>query len=925
VLFEGRQFAYRDAGHFFYPLYRVVQEEWEAGRWPLWNPWQNGGTPLLGMPMAAVLYPGKLLFAVLPYALAFRLYVVAHTIIAWLGMLFLARGLGLSSTAAFLAAISYAFGAPVLFLYSNVIFLVGAAWAPWGFLAVHRLLSERKRQAVIELACVLVLQILGGDPEAAYLILIFGSIYAGVLFLEGRERSYRLPTFRRVLVLGVPGAMCLWFTLVCGVAYLAPLGVIPDWLLRSHVIWPSVLAVVSLIALWKVRARAPRVRTRPMLAGLAAAGLLAVALAAVQLGPTCEFALQSWRMTSPSAAGLYDFSLEPYRVIEAIWPHISGLEVPVNRSWIQALPPAGERMIWTPSLYLGAFTLVLFLGTARLRLDQPWRLWLTTVAILSALAGMGKFAGPLWWVRWVPQLAALVGEHDPPAGISRGDLFLADGAGSIYGLLATALPGFALFRYPAKLLVFTCLAISGLAGLGWDRLVDGNPRSLKRLCGYGAITSGAALVVGAILRDPIEGLMRRRVPPSPLFGTVDPTGALNSITNALVQGGMLYAVGWILAPWASRRPRVAGVFALVTLTADLALADCRIVWTVPQSALDTTPLVARLIDRSEHSRPSAGPFRIHRVEQWHPAVFRRHRSEQRLEEVVAWEHDTLDRLYGEAVPLDYTFIHGIIDLDEYLEFFASQAILRDDQQGTTRPIFSFPRGAFDLWNTRYFIMPVELNGWMGNERGFTRVYPEENIVADPELSDRWIARQGWQLLRNQRALPRSWIVHDAVVVPLADVASHHRADIIQTLIGSSEVSRNDPEGRRRVDLSQTAFVETNEPAQLAQFLKHPKTGSAESLAIIKAEPQSVELQVTMNRPGLVVLADLYYPGWHLAIDGTPAPILRTNRMMRGAAVPAGKHTLLYTYRPVSFRIGMVISAAGLVVVGAFVAWAARRT
>ncbi len=59
VLFEGGQFAYRDAAHFYYPLYLRVQQEWSAGRWPLWDTGQNGGMPLLGNPMAAVLYPGK--------------------------------------------------------------------------------------------------------------------------------------------------------------------------------------------------------------------------------------------------------------------------------------------------------------------------------------------------------------------------------------------------------------------------------------------------------------------------------------------------------------------------------------------------------------------------------------------------------------------------------------------------------------------------------------------------------------------------------------------------------------------------------------------------------------------------------------------------------------------------------------------------
>ena len=64
VLFGGEQFAYRDAAHFYYPLYLRVQQEWAAGRWPLWDPWQNAGMPLLGMPMSAVFYPGKILYAI---------------------------------------------------------------------------------------------------------------------------------------------------------------------------------------------------------------------------------------------------------------------------------------------------------------------------------------------------------------------------------------------------------------------------------------------------------------------------------------------------------------------------------------------------------------------------------------------------------------------------------------------------------------------------------------------------------------------------------------------------------------------------------------------------------------------------------------------------------------------------------------------
>src|SRR4051812_42102582 len=78
ALFGGGQFAFRDAAHFYYPLYERVQQEWAAGRLPLWEPGENGGTPLLGNPTAAVLYPGKVLFALVPYAWGMRLYVLAH-------------------------------------------------------------------------------------------------------------------------------------------------------------------------------------------------------------------------------------------------------------------------------------------------------------------------------------------------------------------------------------------------------------------------------------------------------------------------------------------------------------------------------------------------------------------------------------------------------------------------------------------------------------------------------------------------------------------------------------------------------------------------------------------------------------------------------------------------------------------------------
>ena len=73
----------------------------------------------------------------------------------------------------------------------------------------------------------------------------------------------------------------------------------------------------------------------------------------------------------------------------------------------------------------------------------------------------------------------------------------------------------------------------------------------------------------------------------------------------------------------------------------------------------------------------------------------------------------------------------------------------------------------------------------------------------------------------------------------------------------------------------------------------------------------------------MVLADVFYPGWELTIDGRPAPIYRTNRAMRGAAVPSGPHRLVYTYRPGSVRLGALISGFGVLAALGLGFWSRR--
>lgn len=67
------------------------------------------------------------------------------------------------------------------------------------------------------------------------------------------------------------------------------------------------------------------------------------------------------------------------------------------------------------------------------------------------------------------------------------------------------------------------------------------------------------------------------------------------------------------------------------------------------------------------------------------------------------------------------------------------------------------------------------------------------------------------------------------------------------------------------------------------------------------EPNRVVAKITTPGPGLVVIAEAYYPQWQATVDGTKSRILPANVMFRGIAVSsAGEHTIEMTLSPRRF-------------------------
>jgi uncharacterized membrane protein YfhO len=72
----------------------------------------------------------------------------------------------------------------------------------------------------------------------------------------------------------------------------------------------------------------------------------------------------------------------------------------------------------------------------------------------------------------------------------------------------------------------------------------------------------------------------------------------------------------------------------------------------------------------------------------------------------------------------------------------------------------------------------------------------------------------------------------------------------------------------------------------------------------------VEVRTRSAADALLVLSDAYDPGWRATLDGQPVPVLPANVLLRGVFVPAGEHTVVFTYAPQAWTRGLWLGGAG---------------
>ena len=68
----------------------------------------------------------------------------------------------------------------------------------------------------------------------------------------------------------------------------------------------------------------------------------------------------------------------------------------------------------------------------------------------------------------------------------------------------------------------------------------------------------------------------------------------------------------------------------------------------------------------------------------------------------------------------------------------------------------------------------------------------------------------------------------------------------------------------------------------------------------------LQFRTASNTDAIMVTTEFYYPGWSAKVDGKIVDILEIDYSFRGIYLPAGEHTIEFSFFPVSLKISILL-------------------
>lgn len=119
-------------------------------------------------------------------------------------------------------------------------------------------------------------------------------------------------------------------------------------------------------------------------------------------------------------------------------------------------------------------------------------------------------------------------------------------------------------------------------------------------------------------------------------------------------------------------------------------------------------------------------------------------------------------------------------------------------------------------------------------------------------------------------------------------------------------AREESDALNVIDLRQTAVLDRSFAASAGNL--NPGIAPDASVKLTGYTPKSLDYEYSSSQPGTIVFSEIYYPyGWKASIDGQSADHFRVNYTLRAMNVPAGKHSINFTFDPDSVHKGNTIA------------------
>lgn len=130
-----------------------------------------------------------------------------------------------------------------------------------------------------------------------------------------------------------------------------------------------------------------------------------------------------------------------------------------------------------------------------------------------------------------------------------------------------------------------------------------------------------------------------------------------------------------------------------------------------------------------------------------------------------------------------------------------------------------------------------------------------------------------------------------------------------TIKNRDEVIQQIYDDKSNWDPFDTTLVET--AGVLAALQDGKSVRAIEAVPVSEVTAEKIVCNLKSDAPAFLVLCDQYYPGWSASVDGKAVPIYRCNGFVRGVTLEAGNHLVEFNYRPYSFYGGLILAFLGL--------------